>query len=74
MQRFQNSGEVEAEFNPLLAFNPEEVRMFSFNERTIVLTIGNKFENIEFPSREQMQSAMWEWLEGSVTNDKPSPM
>ena len=73
MQRFQNSGEVEAELNPLLAFNPEEVRMFSFNERTILLTIGNKSERIEFASHEEMRAALSEWLERSVPEDKRFP-
>ena len=52
--------------NPLLAFKIEDVRMFSFYERAITLTIGNKFERIEFASHEQMQSAILQWLEESA--------
>ena len=52
--------------NPLLAFTLEDVRMFSFTERTVLLTLGRKCERIEFASREQMQEAIREWLEMSV--------
>jgi hypothetical protein len=46
--------------------------MFSLKDRTIILTIGDRSEYIEFASREQMQAAMREWLESSTGLDKPS--
>ena len=52
-----------------LAFNPEQVRMFSFSERMILLTIGNKPERFEFGSHEEMQAAIREWLERAVPED-----
>ena len=59
--------------NPLLAFNLDDVRMFSFNERTILLTIGSNSERIEFASHEEMRAALHEWLDRSVPEDKGFP-
>ena len=44
--------------------------MFSLNERTILLTVGNKSERIEFASHEEMRAALREWLERSGPEDK----
>ena len=59
----------KTELNPLLAFNPEDVRMLSFHERAILLTIGNKLERVEFASHEEVQESVREWLEGSGENN-----
>ena len=71
MRTVRKSGEVKAELNPLLAFNIEDVRMFGFYERAIILTIGNQAERIEFASHEQMQSAIEQWLEASGRKSEP---
>ena len=52
-------------------FNIEDVRMFGFYERAIILTIGNQAERIEFASHEQMQSAIEQWLEASGRKSEP---
>jgi hypothetical protein len=61
---------VEAELNPLLAFNIEDVRMLSFHERAVVLTVSGKSERVEFESRELLEIAVQEWL---GTKAQPPP-
>jgi hypothetical protein len=48
--------------NPLLAYNPESVRMFSLENCTLTLIIGEHCVRLVFPSAEAMHVAIAEWL------------